>query len=86
MHFDSSEGPTYVYGFNDAGKSAMAEVVDGLSRNDPVLISREIEKADSAKYRYMLRLLGGTDHTTFERAAVAAGVRAVPPARPHARP
>ncbi|WP_372375667.1 AAA family ATPase [Xanthomonas axonopodis pv. cajani] len=45
---------TYVYGLNGAGKSAIGEVVDGLSRADTAFAHCRIETTDNARYRYLV--------------------------------
>lgn len=51
---DHTKTATYIYGLNGAGKSAIGEVVDGLSRNDPSFAHCKIETTDNAKYRYLV--------------------------------
>lgn len=45
---------TYLYGLNGAGKSAIGEVVDGLSRGAPEFGHCAIETTDNARYRYLV--------------------------------
>lgn len=44
----------FIYGLNGAGKSAIAEVVDGLNRNDGRYANCRIEATREDKYRYLV--------------------------------
>lgn len=54
VRLDHTKPATYIYGLNGAGKSAIGEVVDGLSRNDGKYTHCTIETTDNAKYRYVV--------------------------------
>lgn len=54
VRLDHTKTATYIYGLNGAGKSAIGEVIDGLSRNDPSFAHCTIETTDNAKYRYLV--------------------------------
>lgn len=54
IRLDPTKPATYIYGLNRAGKSAIGEVVDGISRNDPDFGHCAIETADNANYRYLV--------------------------------
>lgn len=54
VQLDHTKPATYFYGLNGAGKSAIGEVVDGISRNDPKFGHCAIETTDNAKYRYLV--------------------------------
>jgi wobble nucleotide-excising tRNase len=45
---------TYIYGLNGAGKSAIAEAIEGISLGDSAFANCRIETTDHAKYRYMV--------------------------------
>lgn len=53
VRLDPQKTATYIYGLNGAGKSAIAEVVEGLARKDPDFAHCSIETTDSG-YRYLV--------------------------------
>lgn len=54
VRLDHNKTATYIYGLNGAGKSAIGEVVDGISRGDPKFDHCVIETTDGARYRYLV--------------------------------
>jgi len=54
IRLPTDKSATYLYGLNGAGKSAIGEVVDGLSRGAPEFGHCAIETTDNARYRYLV--------------------------------
>ena len=54
VHMAQNDKPTFIYGLNGAGKSAIAEVVDGISRNDGSFANCRIETTREDRYRYLV--------------------------------
>lgn len=54
VKLDHNKTATYFYGLNGAGKSAIGEVVDGLSRGDPKFSHCTIQTTDGVGYRYVV--------------------------------
>lgn len=54
VRLDHNKTATYIYGLNGAGKSAIAEVVDGIGRGDTKFEHCGIETTDGARYRYIV--------------------------------
>lgn len=54
VHMAQNDKPTFIYGLNGAGKSAIAEVVCGLSRKDGSFPSCRIETTRQDSFRYLV--------------------------------
>lgn len=54
VHLAQNDKPTFIYGLNGAGKSAIAEVVAGLSRKDGTFPNCRIETTREDSYRYLV--------------------------------
>lgn len=54
VHMAQNDRPTFIYGLNGAGKSAIAEVVSGLSRKDGSFPNCRIETTREDSYRYLV--------------------------------
>lgn len=54
IRLDVTKTATYIYGLNGAGKSAIGEVIDGISRADPAFDHCAVETTDDSKYRYLV--------------------------------
>lgn len=60
--------PTFIYGLNGAGKSAIAEVIEGLSRTDPMFEKCRLEHTRQDRYRYVVYNQSFVDRVVRESA------------------